>query len=73
MTLRQIQRCVSTEPYFEQEVPSESQPGLVYVVLSTWPDDDVSEYTCSCPAFKYNGKCKHQAMAWDDRCLWRRA
>jgi hypothetical protein len=70
MTLHQIQRCNSTEPYFEQLVRSESQSGLVYVVQSIWPDDPAMDYTCTCPAFKYNGACKHQEIAWYDRCLW---
>lgn len=70
MALRHIQRCISTEPYFQQDIPSESQRNLVYEVRSVWPDDTPMDYTCSCPAFKYKGACKHQKMAWADRCLW---
>lgn len=70
MAFRQIQRCISTDPYFEQLIPSESQRNLVYEVRSVWPDDPAEDYTCSCPAFKYTGRCKHQGIAWADRCLW---
>lgn len=68
--MRQVQRCESTEPYFVQLIPSESQPNLRYEVHSVWPDDPADEYTCGCPAFVFKGKCKHQKMAWEDRCMW---
>lgn len=68
--MRQVQRCESTEPYFVQLIRSGSQEDLVYEVHSLMPDDPSEEYVCGCPAFRFNGKCKHQEMAWYDRCLW---
>jgi hypothetical protein len=68
--MRKIQRCESTEPFFVQQIPSESKPGWVYEVHSIFPLDDAEEYVCGCPAFRYRGYCKHQQMAWYDRCLW---
>jgi hypothetical protein len=70
MPFRPIQRCISTEPYFVQEIPSESQKRLTYEVHSIWPEDFPGDYTCSCPGFQFKGSCKHQMMAWRDRCSW---
>jgi len=68
--MQSSQRCSSTEPYFVQLIPSRTQPNLVYEVHSVLLDDTPEEYTCGCPAFIYTGKCAHQRMAWEDRCLW---
>ncbi len=68
MTLVMAQRCVSTDPYFEAFVLSESEPGKVYSVWVPIPGDPPSAYICSCRGFEFRGHCKHQD--WISICGW---
>jgi hypothetical protein len=69
----QIQQCVSNQSYYVTEIPSRSQPGLIYEVYAPFADDPVEDYVCSCEGFNYRGRCAHQDMAAADRCLWSEA
>jgi hypothetical protein len=64
------QACVTTAPQCEILVPSVSDPRIVYSVLIPLPTDGPEEYICGCQSYHYRGTCKHQRMAWDDRCGW---
>lgn len=70
MSLRQIHRCVSHQPYTVFDVPSKSQRNLIYEVYSVFPDDPPEDYVCTCQGFCYRGTCAHQTLAHHDRCLW---
>ena len=52
----------------------QSNSGKKYLVCfeRQGPNADVQyDYTCTCPAFKYNkGYCKHIKLAMPERCGW---
>jgi hypothetical protein len=73
MGLVKRQHCLSSEPWFELEVPSHTTPGKTYQVLVPYPEDTADEMICSCEGFKYRGRCSHQQEAYDMLCRWTEA
>ncbi len=49
------------------EIFSQTTPAKIYIIL----EDDMGRLTCTCPAGKYRGRCKHiaalQEMEKEDR------
>lgn len=69
--IKEAQYCVSTQPWFTIEVPSQSTPNLIYEVLVPFPDDPPTEFICSCQGYVHRGHCRHQAIAFGDLCGWK--
>lgn len=67
--LRSVQRCLNSGEYTEYEIPSRTDPDIVYTVLVEDPDD-IEEVICECDGFVYRGRCAHQAIALDLVCRW---
>jgi|ERR1017187_9968474 hypothetical protein len=68
--LRQVQHCVSAEPWFEISIGSHTTPGVEYRVKVAWPDDTQDELICECESFLYRGRCRHQQEAFGILCRW---
>lgn len=70
MRLTQRQHCVSSEPWFGQDIPSQTTKGVTYRVYSPYPDDVQEELTCECQGFIFRGWCVHQQLAFENLCRW---
>ena len=62
--------CSSLEPFHLEYVESTSDPNIEYGVWITDPDDPPERLVCSCKGYKYAGHCKHQKIAYSQRCGW---
>jgi hypothetical protein len=68
--LKQAWHCRQLEGFFPLEVPSETDPSKTYTVTVD-PYANRSElHACSCPAYTYKGRCKHQKTAHLQICGW---
>jgi hypothetical protein len=70
MGLVQRQHCLSSEPWFEIVVPSQSEEDKFYHVKVPYPDDEVDEFICECLGFVHRGHCIHQEMVDATLCQW---
>jgi hypothetical protein len=67
--MKTYQECTAEVVEFNVEVPSSSDPGKKYQVSGLIGEK--GSVTCSCPAFYYNGTCKHinktvRKCGWSD-------
>ena len=68
--LKEAWQCKQLLGTFPVEIPSESTPGLVYIVTVD-PFANRSElHECNCPSYQYRRRCKHQRQAHRRICGW---
>lgn len=68
--MRLIQECKSSDGIHEVEIPSASDPDVLYLVLINPWDRNASEVVCECPSYIHRGYCHHQAEAFATVCRW---
>lgn len=65
--MKTYQECTSEIVEFKITVPSSSEPEKMYNVTGSFKER--GSITCSCPAFHFNGTCKHTNKTVR-RCGW---
>lgn len=69
MEIHPYQACRTTEGWVPIEIPSSSDPNVMYTIL-VCPWENPAENLCECPGYMFQGRCKHQAMAQMQVCGW---
>jgi hypothetical protein len=64
--MRTYQKCIAEREVFTMNVPSNTKQGMFYKVKGYVERGHIE---CSCPAFKFGGKCKHTDLHTEE-CGW---
>ena len=68
--LKQVWQCKQLQGFFPLEIASESDPDKSYIVtVDPWANRS-ELHVCTCNAFRYKGRCKHQKKAHLQICGW---
>ena len=70
MTVKRILQCKTLQGRYPVEIPSETDPDKFYIVIvDPWANRS-EMHECSCNAYKYKHRCKHQKTAHLSICGW---
>src|SRR3954469_5200937 len=69
MDFKPFAACRTSEGWWPIEIPSDSEPGIRYVVM-VCPWGNATENICECRGYFHRSACKHQRMAMDALCGW---